>query len=41
MFAVCNASVTLAELELESLFWQARRSSRLQEWRSEDHDAKA
>ncbi len=25
MFAVCNASVPLAELELESLFWPARR----------------
>jgi len=25
MFAVCNASVTLAELELEFLFWPARR----------------
>ncbi len=25
MFAVCNASVPLAELELEFLFWPARR----------------
>ncbi len=25
MFAVCNASVPLAALELESLFWPARR----------------